>query len=68
MLPSETHGFEFGYASRIFEGRWIAFEDTRVEYGETRLKAIGQVEADVLVVIDTWRGKAIRIVSARRAN
>jgi uncharacterized DUF497 family protein len=40
----------------------------RADYGETRIKAIGQVGADILVVIYTRRGAAIRIISARRAN
>lgn len=61
-------GFDFAYASRIFANPWIAIEDTRVDYGETRLKALGQVGADILVVIYTWRAATIRIISARRAN
>lgn len=39
-----------------------------VDYGETRVKAIGQGGPDILVVIYTCRGTAIRIFSARRAN
>jgi uncharacterized protein len=64
----QARGFDFAYASRIFDAALIAVEDTRVDYGETRMKAIGQVGPDVLVVIYTRRGGAIRIISARRAN
>jgi Ribonuclease toxin, BrnT, of type II toxin-antitoxin system len=39
-----------------------------IDRGEIRMKAIGQIGSDIPVVIDTWRGDAIRIISARRAN
>jgi hypothetical protein len=63
-----TRGFDFVYASRIFETAWLGTTDARTDYGENRIKAIGQVASDILVVIYTWRGTAIRIISARRAN
>jgi uncharacterized DUF497 family protein len=63
-----TRGFDFAYASRIFGTAWLGARDARTDYGETRIKAIGQVGPDVLVVIYTRRGTAIRIISARRAN
>jgi uncharacterized DUF497 family protein len=43
-------------------------EAGRTDYGETRLKALGQVGPDILVVIYTCRGDVVRIISARRAN
>ena len=61
-------GFDFGYASRIFAGPCLRSEDTRTDYGEIRMKAIGRVETDILAVIYTMRGSALRIISARRAN
>jgi uncharacterized DUF497 family protein len=61
-------GFDFAYASRLFGSTWIEIADNRRDYGETRLKAIGNVETDILTVIYTRRGIAIRIISARRAN
>jgi uncharacterized DUF497 family protein len=64
----QARGFDFAYASRIFDAALVAVQDTRVDYGETRMKAIGRVGPDILVVIYTWRGDAIRIISARRAN
>jgi uncharacterized DUF497 family protein len=63
-----TRGFDFAYASRIFQARFIESEDTRTDYGETRMKAVGQVGPDILAVIYTRRGAALRIISARRAN
>jgi uncharacterized DUF497 family protein len=64
----KERGFDFAYASRIFATDWIESEDARVDYGETRIKAIGQVDRDILAVIYTIRGDTIRIISARRAN
>jgi uncharacterized DUF497 family protein len=64
----QTRGFDFAYASRIFDTALVVAEDTRADYGEIRMKAIGQIGSDVLVVIYTLRGDAIRIIPARRAN
>lgn len=61
-------GFDFAYAARLFVGDWIETEDTRADYGETRVKAVGQVGPDVLAVVYTVRGSAVRIISARLAN
>jgi uncharacterized DUF497 family protein len=47
---------------------WVAVEDARANYGERRMKAVGQVQADILVVIYTVRDTALRIISARRAS
>jgi uncharacterized DUF497 family protein len=63
-----ARGFDFAYACRIFTTDWMAAVDARADYGETRMKAIGQTGADILVVVYTVRGTALRIISARRAN
>jgi uncharacterized protein len=61
-------GFDFEYASRIFEGSTFERADLRRPYGEKRILAIGQVDAEVLTVIYTRRGDRRRIISARPAN
>jgi uncharacterized protein len=63
-----VRGFDFAYARRILSGDQIETTDARLDYGEVRIKAIGQVGPDVLVVIYTVRGAYHRIISARRAN
>ena len=63
-----VRGFDFAYASRVFSQDWIETPDARLDYGEIRRKAIGQVGPDILVVIYTDRGSNRRIISARRAN
>jgi putative transcriptional regulator len=52
-------GLDFAYASRVFSGDRIETIDTRTDYGEIRIEAIGQVGPDVLTVIYTsWLGAA----------
>jgi len=42
--------------------------DQRWDYGEERFRAFGVIDEKVFVVIFTRRLRAIRIISARRAN
>jgi len=64
----ERHGVDFVLAVRIFEGFVLQRQDTRKDYGEIRILAIGQVEDLVLTVVFTPRKAAIRMISARRAS
>lgn len=61
-------GFDFAYAGRILERERIETVDARREYGEVRIRATGQVNLDILTIVYTVRGTAMRIISARRAN
>jgi uncharacterized DUF497 family protein len=61
-------GFDFAYAALIFEGPTLEWEDTRRDYGERRIQAIGRVDEDVLFVVYTWRRGVHRIISARLAS
>ena len=66
-------GFDFGAASQIFAGLTLERADTRRDYGETRILAIGQVAGIALSVVYTDRhtrsGVLVRrIISARRSN
>jgi uncharacterized DUF497 family protein len=61
-------GFGFDYAARLFLGPTLEKRDTRRDYGEVRMQAIGQVGDDVLFVVYTDRGSARHIISARLAN
>lgn len=64
----EERGFGFDFAAQIFFGRVLLFVDDRKDYGEIRVKAIGEVEGTVLVVIYTDRDDVRWIISARLAN
>jgi len=66
-------GFDFAFASSIFDGPTLEREDTREDYGERRIIAIGRAGGVELTVCYTDRVDASgvvdrRIISARRSN
>ena len=61
-------GFGFDFAALIFEGDTIEWPDDRQDYGEARVRAIGQADGVVLHVVFTDRGDMRRIISARAAD
>ena len=61
-------GFGFDFAALIFEGRTIEWVDDRRDYGETRIRALGEAEGLVLHVVYTMRGEICWIISARLAS
>jgi uncharacterized protein len=46
----------------------LIWEDQRRDYGEERLRAVGETASDILHIAFTWRSGAMRIISMRRAN
>ena len=64
----EQRGFGFDFAATIFLGRTLESVDGRHDYGEVRVKAIGETQGVILVVIYTDRREVRWIVSARVAN
>jgi hypothetical protein len=62
------HGVDFEDALKIFAGRVVFLPDTRRDYGEVRIIALGQWNGRVLKVIFTRRGAAYRLISAWKAN
>ena len=69
----QDRGFDFAFASLIFDGPTLEREDTRREYGERRIIAIGLAAGLELTVYYTDRlgdGGDIerRIISARRSH
>jgi len=64
----QERGFGFDFAAQIFFGRVLTSIDGRAEYGEVRVKAIGEVDGVVLAVIYTDREDIRWIISARLAN
>jgi uncharacterized DUF497 family protein len=64
----QERGFGFAFAALIFEGATLEWPDDRCDYGEVRVRAIGQVDGLVLHVVFTDRGDVRRIISARLAD
>lgn len=63
-----TRGIGFDEAALVFEREVIEWPDTRTDYREVRMNAIGETNGKVLRVIYTVRGDVIRIITAWKAN
>lgn len=66
-------GFDFAFASLVFDGRTVEQEDRRRDYGERRIVAIGPAQGIWLTVVYTDRSEGAgeiirRIISARRSS
>jgi len=66
-------GFDFEFATLVFDGPTVEIQDRRRDYGEIRMVAIGLAEGRPLTVVYTDRRDAKenvirRIISARRSN
>jgi uncharacterized DUF497 family protein len=66
-------GFDFAFASLIFEGPTFEVEDRRKDYGERRIVAIGIADDIHLTVVYSDRPSGEkqfvrRIISAHRSN
>lgn len=65
----KRHGLAFEDAKRIFDGDVLEREDSRFDYGETRIYAIGLVNGLEITVIYTDRDDdERRIISAWRSE
>jgi uncharacterized protein len=62
------HKICFDDVTAVFDGPTLEAEDTREDYGEPRIGAIGAAGDFVFYVVYTWRGQNRRIISARLAN
>jgi len=62
-------GFSFDFVAQVFfDSERFVEPDSRGSYGEDRYRAMGRIDGRVYVVIYTPRGRAIRLISARKAN
>ena len=66
-------GFDFEFAAQIFEKSTLERVDSRRDYGERRVIALGRAQDIALTVVYTDRAEASgeidrRIISARKSN
>jgi uncharacterized DUF497 family protein len=61
-------GYDFDFASRIFDGMFIEHAQLRPNDDERRYVAVGEVDGFVIRVVWTPRGRKRRIISSRLAK
>jgi uncharacterized protein len=61
-------GYGFDYAVRIFAGPTVESIDRRRDYGEDRVRAIGEIDGRVYVPVYTDRPGVRWIISAWKAS
>ena len=61
-------GLDFDDARIVFAGTTLEIEDTRKDYGETRIICYGRLEGRMVVVGYAPRGADRHIFSMRKAN
>jgi uncharacterized DUF497 family protein len=61
-------GLDFEDAPIVFAGLTLDVEDTRKDYGETRMICYGKLEGRLVVIGYTPRGADRHIFSMRKAN
>ena len=64
----EDRGLDFEDAAAVFAGPTLEVEDTRQDYGETRIVCFGYLEGRLVVVGYTPRGNNRHVFSMRKAN
>jgi len=70
----EDRGFDFEFATQIFDGRTLEREDTRRDYGERRVIAIGVADGIALTVVlhgpnrDRRRGDSTHYLGSKESS
>ena len=64
----DERGLDFEDAPIVFDGDTFEVEDTRRDYGETRMICFGFLEGRLVVIGYTPRGSIRHIFSMRKAN
>jgi uncharacterized DUF497 family protein len=61
-------GVDFEDAAIVFQGTTVEIEDTRRNYGETRIICYGLLSGRLVVIGYTRRGATRHVFSMRKAN
>lgn len=62
------HGVDFIDVVPMFGGGLLEGIDDRRDYGESRIRCLGELGGRVFSVVYVWRSENRRIISARKAN
>ena len=60
----QDRGVDILWAALIFEGPTLTKQDTRQDYGEERFVSLGLIDDVPYMVIYTWRGETMRLITA----
>ena len=63
-----VRGLDFAEAETVFAGMTYSAEDTREDYGETRIITAGLLVDRMVIVVWTPRGADRHMISMRKAN
>ena len=61
-------GLDFEDSAAVFQGTTVEVEDTRKDYGESRILCFGLLAGRLVVIGYTPRGSVRHIFSMRKAN
>lgn len=61
-------GLDFRDAPLLFENRTVTMPDARFDYSEDRWVTFGWLDGQATVIVYTWRGERMRVISMRRAH
>jgi len=64
----EERGLDFADAAEVFDGITAETEDTRKDYGETRIICFGLLRGRLVQIVYTTRDAGRHIISMRKAN
>jgi len=64
----DERGLDFDDAPAVFAGLTFEVEDTRQDYGETRIICFGYLAGRLVVIGYTPRGSTRHVFSMRKAN
>jgi uncharacterized DUF497 family protein len=64
----DERGLDFADAAEVFDGLTAEVEDTRKDYGETRIICFGLLRGRLVQVVYTPRDAGRHIISMRKAN
>lgn len=62
------HGFDFADTALVFAGEIVTAEDSRWEYGETRIVTLGLLRGRAVVIVHTEDEESIRVIFMRKAT
>lgn len=68
LAALHDRGLNFADAAIVFAGPTITVQDTRRDYGETRLQTVGFLAGRMVMIVWTPRDEARHVISMRKCN